>query len=160
VVRDAEKFAQENGIDFSGTVITPGVTSGSSIENAVAFISENYTPGENLVIYGYSYGGDFAVELAEKLNELGIPVDLLVTIDASDGPLQQSTVNNEVPENVTLNENFYQDDNSGASSSSRSTDSSSGSTSGSSSRKKIVEQVIRLVLMEALIGLKTPGKRR
>jgi RHS repeat-associated protein len=135
VVRDAENFAKENGIDFSGTVITPGVTSSSSVDNAMAFISRHYTPGEKLVIYGYSYGGDFAVELTAKLGELGIPVDLLITIDASDGPLQQSTVDNEVPDNVVLNENFYQDDNSGASSSSRSTDSSSGSTSGSSSGK-------------------------
>ena len=40
-----------------------------------------------MVIYGYSYGGDFAVELAEALKE-GISIDLLITVDASDGPVQ------------------------------------------------------------------------
>lgn len=57
----------------------------------------------------------------------------MITVDASDGPLQNSTVNTTVPDNVEFNRNIYQTEDSGASSSSRSTGSSSSGSSGSSS---------------------------
>ena len=63
----------------------------------------------------------------------GITVNLLITVDASDGPLQNSTVNTTIPDNVEFNRNIYQTEDSGASSSSRSTGSSSSGSSGSSS---------------------------
>jgi RHS repeat-associated protein len=113
VVQEAQKFAEDNGIEFSGRVITPGVTSASSIKNAMGFIKENYTKGEKVVIYGYSYGGDFAVELAEALEAEGISVDLLVTVDAADGTGSNITVDNEIPENVENAVNFFQDTPSG-----------------------------------------------
>jgi RHS repeat-associated protein len=119
VVREAQKFAEENGIDLDTRVIASGATSGSSVSNAMGFIKDNYTSGEKVVIYGYSYGGDFAVELAAALKEEGIIVDLLVTVDASDGPLQNSTVDDEIPDNVTTAVNIFQTDNSGESSSSQ-----------------------------------------
>ncbi|HRP34223.1 MAG TPA: RHS repeat-associated core domain-containing protein, partial [Agriterribacter sp.] len=119
VVREAQKFAQENGIDLDTRVIASGATSGSSVSNAMGFIKDNYTKGEKVVIYGYSYGGDFAVELAAALKEEGITVDLLVTVDASDGPLQNSTVDDEIPDNVTTAVNIFQTGNSGESSSSQ-----------------------------------------
>ena len=116
VVEAARAYAEKNGIEFSGRVITSGATARSSIKNAMAFIKENYTDGEKVIIYGYSYGGDFAVELSEALKKEGINVDLLVTVDASDSFLQQSTVNNEIPGNVKENDNYYQLDDSGGSS--------------------------------------------
>jgi RHS repeat-associated protein len=115
VIQEAQKFAKENGIDLDTRVIASGATSGSAVNNALEFIKQTYTQGEKLVIYGYSYGGDFAVELAAALKEEGITVDLLVTVDASDGPLQNSTVDDEISDNVTTAVNIFQTDNSGES---------------------------------------------
>jgi RHS repeat-associated protein len=137
IVQEAERFAKANGIEFSSRVITPGWTSNSSVSNALGFIKDNYTKGEKVILYGYSYGGDFAVELAKELKKEGITVDLLVTVDASDGPLGNTTVDTKIPDNVLVNENFYQTDDSGASSSSQkssdnpSSDGTSGGTSDS-----------------------------
>ena len=129
LVLNAQKEAIARGIEFDGTVIASGVTSVSAVDNALGFIKEKYVAGEKLIIYGYSYGGDFAVELASKLKEQGITVDLLITVDASDGPLQNSTVNTEIPDNVKVNRNIYQTDDSGSSSG---TSGSSNSDSGTS----------------------------
>lgn len=113
VVQEAQKFAEENGIEFSGRVITPGMTSSSSVQNALEFIKDNYTKGEKVMVYGYSYGGDFAVELAEALKNEDISVDLLVTIDAADGTGENLTVNNVIPDNVENAFNLFQDTPSG-----------------------------------------------
>lgn len=75
-----------------------------------------------------------AVDLTHQLKEAGINVDLLVTVDGSDGPLQNLTVNTTIPDNVATNLNVYQTSGSGASTSSWSTGKSSGSSSGSSNR--------------------------
>jgi RHS repeat-associated protein len=127
-------YANEAGRDFVGTVIAPGLTSASGVENAMCFINDNLQDGDQLVVYGYSYGVDVAVDFATALEELGVDVDLLITVDGSDGPLQNSTVNTTIPSNVSTNLNVYQTDDSGSSSSSRSTGAtSSNSSSGSSS---------------------------
>ena len=133
IMLEIQLEAVKRGVEFDGTVITPGWTAGSSIDNAYAFVKANYVSGEKLIIYGYSYGGDFAVELAEKLKADGIVVDLLITVDASDGPGQNSSVNTTIPDNVKVNRNIYQTSDSGSSSTSESTNQSSSGTSGSSS---------------------------
>jgi RHS repeat-associated protein len=132
VVREAQRYADEHCIELNTQVITPGWTSGSSVDNALGFRKDNYTKGEKVVLYGYSYGGDFAVELAEALKEQGITVDLLVTVDASDGPAQNSTVNTTIPDNVKENLNYYQTNDSGKSSGSQKSGSSSSSGSSNS----------------------------
>lgn len=135
VVAHAYEAATAKGVKLDGAVIAPGVNSGSAVDNALAFISDHYTSGEKLIVYGYSYGGDFAVELAGKLKEKGIQVDLLITVDASDGFLGNSTVNSIIPDNVKVNLNIYQTDDSGASSGSqKSSDepSSDGTSDGTS----------------------------
>ncbi|MCJ0742829.1 RHS repeat domain-containing protein [Pedobacter montanisoli] len=119
VIMDAQKFADDNGIELHTRVITPGWTAGSSVNNAIGFIKENYTEGQKVIIYGYSYGGDFAVELSEALKKEGIDVNLLITVDASDGPLQNATVNTDIPNNVRENLNFFQTKDSGRSSGSQ-----------------------------------------
>jgi RHS repeat-associated protein len=129
VLREAQRFAKENGIDLNTRVIASGATSGNSVGNALGFIKENYTKGEKLILYGYSYGGDFAVELANALKKEGISVDLLITVDASDGPLQNSTVDDEIPDNVKDAVNIYQTNNSQESSGSQSIP-KSGSSEG------------------------------
>ncbi|WP_417558742.1 hypothetical protein [Mesoflavibacter zeaxanthinifaciens] len=131
--QNTQTFAQNNNMEFRGTIIAPGFTSASGVETGVNFVNENYCEGDQVIVYGYSYGVDVAVDLSESLNELGINVDLLVTVDGSDGPLQNATVNTDIPENVNTNLNVYQTDDSGSSSSSRSTGAtSSGTSSGSS----------------------------
>jgi len=129
---NTQSTAMTNNRDFAGTIIAPGWTSASGVETGLDFVNENYVEGDQIIIYGYSYGVDVAVDLATELNNMGVPVDLLVTVDGSDGPLQNTTVNTTIPENVDTNLNVYQTNNSGASSSSRSTGASSGSTSSSS----------------------------
>lgn len=130
---NTQAAAQNSGREFAGTIIAPGVTSASGVKTGLSFAKENYEAGDQVIVYGYSYGVDVAVDLTEQLKEAGIDVDLLVTVDGSDGPLQNTTVNTDVPDNVDTNLNIYQTDDSGTSSSSRSTGaSSSGTSSGSS----------------------------
>jgi hypothetical protein len=95
------------------------------------FIKSNYEGGDQVIIYGYSYGGDDAAELTDALDRAGIPVDLLVTVDASDGPAGGATVDRTVPGNVAMNLNVFQTNSSGTSSGSHIV-SGSGSNSGSS----------------------------
>ena len=109
IFQSIANFAQQNGIDFKGTVIASGLTSKSSVKTAMDFIKNNYTEGEKLIIYGYSNGGDFAVELSEALQAAGITVDLLITVDAADSYLGGRTVNSVIPDNVKENQNYYQE---------------------------------------------------
>ena len=133
IYNNTQATANAAGRQFKGTIIAPGLTSGSGVSTATEFIKENFSSGDQVIIYGYSYGADVAVELAAELAEMGIEVDLLVTVDGSDGPLQNTTVDDEISENVDTNLNVYQTDDSGSSSSSRSSGSSSSGSSGSSS---------------------------
>jgi hypothetical protein len=77
------------------------------VANIVNNIKAGYSPGQKVQIYGYSKGGDIALQVTRQLNTLGIPVYLLVTIDAADGPLSD-TLDRSVPSNVSLNFNFFQ----------------------------------------------------
>jgi len=63
-------------------------------------------PCQEVNIYGYSRGGVGALELAEGLNEAGIPVDNLILID----PITVTGNNGglDVPENVINAESHYQ----------------------------------------------------
>ena len=58
---------------------------------------QNYEP---LVLVGHSYGADDVVTIARRLDEAGITVDLLVTVDATTPP--------RVSKNVKLCYNYYQ----------------------------------------------------
>ncbi len=118
---------------FAGRVIAPGATSASGVENGLGFIKDNYNEGDQVIVYGYSYGVDVATDLSAKLGEMGIPVDLLITVDGSDGPMQNSTVNTEISDNVDTNLNIYQTDDSGVSATSRSTGVSTSNSSSNSS---------------------------
>ena len=56
-----------------------------------------------LVLIGHSLGGDDVIKLAERLNQAGIPVDLLMPID----PVSQGAV----PANVRRVVNYFQSSN-------------------------------------------------
>src|SRR5215510_4773810 len=55
---------------------------------------------EPLVLVGHSYGADDVVRVSRMLDAAGIPVDLLITVDA--------TVPPNVPKNVKLCYNYFQ----------------------------------------------------
>ena len=126
--------ANNNDINIIGTIIAPGWTSASGVKTGLDFIHANYKEGDQLIIYGYSYGVDVAVDLTHQLQSEDISVKLLVTVDGSDGPLGNRTVNTSIPENVEKNVNYYQTTPSGKSSSIKSsTVSSSGQSSQNNS---------------------------
>jgi len=77
------------------------------VAKIVKDIKANYRSGNSLKIYGYSKGGDIAMQVTRALNAENIPVSLLVTIDAADGPLSDN-LDRTIPGNVTMNYNFYQ----------------------------------------------------
>jgi RHS repeat-associated protein len=131
--KNTQSAATANGGEFVGRIIAPGATSASGVQEGLDFFNANYQQGDQVILYGYSYGVDVAVDLAETLNAASVPIDLLVTVDGSDGPLQNVTVNTTIPENVKTNLNVYQTSNSGASSASRVTGSTTGATSNSTS---------------------------
>jgi hypothetical protein len=122
-----------SGKEFKGTIIAPGWTSASGVETGYKFIKNNYQEGDKIFMYAYSYGVDVAVDLATKLASEKIMVNLLLTVDGSDGIFQNSTVNKIIPANVNLNLNIFQLDDSGTSSSSWSFGQSSSNSSQSSS---------------------------
>ena len=131
--KNTQSAATANNKEFEGRIIAPGATSASGVQEGIDFFNATYEQGDQVIIYGYSYGVDVAVDLAEALNAASVPIDLLITVDGSDGPLQNITVNNTIPANVKTNLNVYQTSNSGASSASRVTGSTSGATSKSTS---------------------------
>jgi RHS repeat-associated protein len=131
IYNSTEAIAGSSNREFAGTIIAPGLTSASGVQNGFDFITQNYQEGDQVIIYGYSYGTDVAVDLSTKLQDACIPVNLLVTVDGSDGPLQNSTVNTSIPENVSTNLNVYQTHDSGTSSKVVKSDSGTSNSPGS-----------------------------
>jgi len=75
---------------------------------AIKFIEENHQNNGKNFIYGYSWGGDTAVELAHDLNRKGINVDILLTIDSALGPFNGPAVRDRIiSANVKINYNHY-----------------------------------------------------
>jgi RHS repeat-associated protein len=123
-------YARSQGMDFKGAVISPSATQGPGVETGKTFLENNYQEGDTVIVYGYSYGGDNAVNLAESVPN--IPINTMIIVDSSDGPLRGSTVDTSIPNNVNTAYNFFQDSYSGTSNASSSSSSSSvgASTSG------------------------------
>lgn len=63
--------------------------------------------GMQVIIYGYSKGGDLALQITRRLNELCVPVTALVTIDVANG-WWSHLIDRSIPANVGVNYNFYQ----------------------------------------------------
>lgn len=104
---------RENGEKPVGAIISPSATQGKGVKTGTDFVEKNYEKGDKVVIYGYSYGGDNAVNLAENLQDKNIPVERMVLVDSSDGPLLNTTVDMSIPNNVKSTLNIYQRDPSG-----------------------------------------------
>lgn len=76
---------------------------------AAAYIKSERKGRGKIIIYGYSWGGDTAIELADDLADENIDVDLLVTIDAALGPfsLDPGVRDIFISTNVRVNVNHY-----------------------------------------------------
>jgi hypothetical protein len=84
-----------------------GGESAMTSSKVLSDIKAAYTKGQIVQIYGYSLGGKIALEVSRSLNAANIPISLLVTIDAAEGPMS-ALVNRTVPSNVSVNYNFFQ----------------------------------------------------
>ena len=72
---------------------------------ALKFLRENQNANGKIIVYGYSWGGDTAVELVSDFKK---KVNLLVTVDAALGPFSRGIARDRViPDNVVLNVNHY-----------------------------------------------------
>ncbi len=108
IVKEAVNTAQSSGIECNGIAIKPSERLGQDIQIAMDFLIANFDkPHEKIVIYGYSKGGDVALEFARQLQEKGFEVDLLITVDAAD-PVDH-TLDYIVPSNVKVSYNIYQE---------------------------------------------------
>jgi hypothetical protein len=76
-------------------------------QKVISDIKAAYTEGQAVQIYRYSLGGKVALDVARALDAADIPISLLVTIDAAEGPMS-ALVNRAVPGNVSVNYNFFQ----------------------------------------------------
>ncbi len=132
LAQSIQAHAAETGTELDVVILEPGVTSSGAVQAGMEFIREHRSEGEALIIYGYSRGGDVAVDLADELNNKEQSVDLLFTIDAAYGPLSTtvflSPIDREIPGNVDVNINYYQTNASGPSGVSRTGQGSSDSS--------------------------------
>jgi thioesterase domain-containing protein len=64
-------------------------------------------PGAKIFLYGYSYGGLVANEVAKRLDGIGISVEYMAIVDAAKGG-KSSSINRTVSGNVKYTDNFYQ----------------------------------------------------
>ena len=80
----------------------------NEINDAFNFIIEQLSSSdEQLFLYGYSQGGENIIQLSEILNDNGIKVTALFTVDAYS--LINGTDFNFIPTNVKQNWNYYQE---------------------------------------------------
>ncbi len=98
---------------FDGQLVGSG-----GVSAAFDAVREGYEDGGAVVIYGYSVGGLDAVALCKKLADdprtSKIRVELLITVDASEGVAGSNSVPM-IPANVQRNLNIYQSNPAGAS---------------------------------------------
>lgn len=76
-------------------------------DEAYKFVKANYKEGGKVILFGYSYGGNFLNTLSERLEKDGIKVSLSVTIDAAAGG-DNKHVDRTVDKNIEENLNIYQ----------------------------------------------------
>lgn len=87
-----------------------GKVGGAPVQDAKDYILNHLkdNPGDKVYIFGYSSGGDGALDLAHALSTEGVTVQGLVTFDPHSGLRPIGYANYERPENVIKLLNFYQ----------------------------------------------------
>jgi len=78
-------------------------STGAGLNKLLDSLKKN--PCQRVIIAGYSYGGQAAVDASRRLDSMHIKVDALLTVDSVDKPFQDAY---KIPSNVTFNENWYQ----------------------------------------------------
>jgi RHS repeat-associated protein len=73
------------------------------IERGISLAEQAYQVGLAINAIGHSFGGDAVVDLSRALDDRGISVNVLVTIDSV------GFDNTRIPKNVSVNLNFYQE---------------------------------------------------
>ena len=92
-------------------VVSPSYESKSSfVSRIVNDIKEGYKEGQNIIVYGYSYGGMVAMEVARSLNtgKESIPIQGVITVDAAYG-VGSNTMDRSISSNVKWIANYHQD---------------------------------------------------
>lgn len=110
-----ESIAKSIDQKLESQFIAPGTTCETSVKTASDFINKNYQRDDSIIVYGYSNGGRCAMDLVTELQKQKKPVDLLITVDATDAKSKffgnhNTTVDSTTPTNVKLHKNFYQND--------------------------------------------------
>jgi pimeloyl-ACP methyl ester carboxylesterase len=67
-------------------------------------------PTQPVVLYGHSWGGAAAVGTAQELKQMGITVNVMITLDAVNQGLGAGSSTILVPDNVEVAVNYYQTD--------------------------------------------------
>jgi RHS repeat-associated protein len=105
-----QSFSDNNNIedlDIKGYYSSIGIGEKNEIVDAANFIINNLNNvDEKVILYGYSQGGANIVELANYLNEQGVNVNALFTVDAYEGLSESSGFI--IPENTKDNFNYFQ----------------------------------------------------
>ncbi len=78
-------------------------STGAGLNKLLDSLKKN--PCQRVVIAGYSYGGQAAVDASRRLDSMHIKVDALLTVDSVDKPFQDAY---KIPGNVAFNENWFQ----------------------------------------------------
>ncbi|MCG8474747.1 MAG: RHS repeat-associated core domain-containing protein, partial [Cytophagales bacterium] len=109
---ELEDHVTSQGRTVATTILAPGITSTDAVEAGLEFIESHSDADTTIIVYGYSRGGDAAVDLTDELDDQNREVDLLFTVDAAYGPLSVvpmvSPIDRTIPENVEVNINYYQ----------------------------------------------------
>ena len=85
---------------------------GAPVDDALSYVMSELTsnPSARVYLFGYSAGGNAAVELADLLDGRGVPVQGLVTFDPHHHMRPIGAGTYWVPRNVGRALNFYQND--------------------------------------------------
>lgn len=105
----AKSISETMGVSFNGIFIQPGSINALSLDLAIDFINKSHdSTNDILLIYGYSNGGDYAMDLARELAKNNVFVNELITIDATDRVGRNISVKTLIPKNVIINHNYCQ----------------------------------------------------
>jgi hypothetical protein len=110
-----KEIAKSMNKGLDAQFVAPGETCDTTVKTASDFINNNYQQGDPVIVYGYSNGGRCAMDLVTDLQKKQKPVDLLLTVDATDNEgnifsTHNATVDTTTPANVKLHYNFYETD--------------------------------------------------
>lgn len=96
--------------DMGAKLYDARAVTGAPISEATQFVMDSLAanPSARVYIFGYSAGGHAAIQLAQSLDRLGVPVAGLVTFDPHPPTKLYGVRNYDLPRNVGFAINFYQ----------------------------------------------------